>query len=220
MTKLNLLFIDDHPAMIEGYKSILNFDSKIEIFSLQTYDAKSSYELIIKKEYFDFFDVIFLDLSLPSYDEKQILFGEDLIPYCKEHQPKAKIIIITSHTEHFLLYKIFQRTKPDGILIKSDFTPIELQNAFTSIIEGRMYYSATMNLALKKIKEVRNSLDNLDISIIELIAKGIKSKHLTDYLPLTLSAIEKRKAKIKQFLGIEKGTDEDIIRIAKEEHFI
>jgi hypothetical protein len=40
------------------------------------------------------------------------------------------------------------------------------------------------------------------------------------YLGLSISAIDKRKAVIKSFFGIDKGSDEDIIKAAKKSGFV
>jgi DNA-binding NarL/FixJ family response regulator len=55
-------------------------------------------------------------------------------------------------------------------------------------------------------------LDTTNRKIIELLAQGIKTKNLPEHLHLSQSAIEKRKATIKDALGIDKGTDEDILK--------
>ncbi|WP_296144999.1 response regulator, partial [uncultured Flavobacterium sp.] len=206
-----VLIIDDHAPIIEGYKNMLSFN--MEEHALKFEEAKNcetAYILIIDQNLF--FDVIYVDISLPPYEKMEINSGEDLIPFIKKYKPESKIIIVTSHTEHFVLYKIFQKLKPQGILIKSDFTPAEFSTAFSEIIAGKEYYSQTIKEAIKKITSPDFYLDNIDMQIIALLSKGIKSKNLIDHLPLGISTIDKRKLRIKDFFFIEKGNDEDIIR--------
>ena len=50
--------------------------------------------------------------------------------------------------------------------------------------------------------------------------KNIKIDHLKVTSNITLSAIDKRKAHIKEFFNIEKGSDEDIIKEAKKRGLI
>lgn len=69
-----------------------------------------------------------------------------------------------------------------------------------------------------QLKEVY--LDTTNRRIISLLAKGIKTKNLPIHLNLSISAIDKRKAQIKEIFNIEKGTDEDILREAKKNDFI
>lgn len=216
-----LLFIDDHSVVIEGYKSILSYmDESYSITSYSVFSFREALTFLMAHQPKVDVDVVFLDYTLPECPELNLYTGEDLIPYIKEHQPTAKIIIITSHTEHFLLFSLHKNHQPDGILIKSDFTSQEFIIAFQSIVFGKKYYSRTMLDALKRIKSPDFFLDFVDMKIIMLLHQGIKTKNLNDHLPLTISAIDKRKLKIKQFLNIEKGNDEDIIREAKKQRFI
>lgn len=218
---LNVLFIDDHAVVIEGYKSILSFnDYNFRIESHSVYSAKEAYQHLTDTKNNTTYQVVFLDYTLPECEELKLFSGEDLIPIIKKYQPQSKIVIITSHTEHFLLFSLYKNHAPDGILIKSDFTPNEFLKSFDAISNGKTYYSQTMHEALKRIKALDFYLDFLDMQIILLLNQGIKTKNINEHLPLTTSAIDKRKGKIKQFLGIEKGNDEDIIREAKRQKFV
>lgn len=217
----NLLFIDDHAVVIEGYKSILSYSSDNHTLECHSvYSAKEAYLHLTDGKNNTNYQIIFVDYTLPECEELKLFSGEDLIPIIKKHQPQSKIVIITSHTEHFLLFSLYKNHAPDGILIKSDFSSDEFLKSFTAISNGKTYYSQTMQDALKRIKSLDFYLDFLDMQIILLLSQGIKTKNLNDHLPLTTSAIDKRKVKIKQFLEIEKGNDEDIIREAKRQKFV
>jgi len=214
-----VLIIDDHTPIIEGYKSILSFNDQGFILKFhEARDSEIAYNLIASTKIF--FDIILLDLSLPPYNKMKINSGEDLIPYIRKQQPQSKIIMVTSHTEQFILYKIYKKLRPEGILIKSDFTPAEFLSAFDTIINGEEYYSATIKETIKKIAANYSSLDNIDMQIITLLSQGIKSKSLAEHLPIGKSAIDKRKLKIKDFFLLERGNDEDIIREARNQKFI
>jgi hypothetical protein len=63
-------------------------------------------------------------------------------------------------------------------------------------------------------------LDDFNRQIITLLASGIQSKNLPNHINLSMSAIDKRKAQIKDFFCVQKGTDEDIIREAKKHGFV
>lgn len=217
--KKKILIIDDHSLIIEGYKSILSFNEHgLELNFKQALSCQAAYDILKTEE--GNFDVIFLDMTLPPYTEMGIYSGSDLFPYIKKYQPESKIILVTSHTEQFLLYIIYKKLNPDGILIKSDFTPVEFLAAFENILEENKHYSHTMREAIKKIAANYSFLDSLDMQIITLLSERIQSKSLTEHLSIGKSAIDKRKNKIKSFFKIEKGNDEDIIREAKKQNFI
>ncbi|MGH2666537.1 response regulator [Flavobacterium sp.] len=214
---LKILMVDDHPSMIEGYKIILSYNTLgYEIETSAAHNCESAYEIITNKAKSNFFDLIFLDYSLPPYEEKNITSGEDLAMLVKKHMPNSKIVILTSHTEALLLYNILRNIEPAGLLVKSDFTADELLSAFDMIVNGETYHSLTVKQCLKELLSKTVYLDNFNRQIITLLAQGIKTKNLPNHLNLSISSIEKRKVQIKDYFCIEKGTDEDIIREAKK----
>ena len=138
---LHILMIDDHPSMIEGYKSILSFnDLGLNFKVTPAYDCESAYSIINATESEKAFDFAFVDLSLPTFLEKNIKSGEDLALLIKNKFPTCKIVILTSHAEAFILDNIQKNIEPIGILVKSDFTADEFNeylrtfNDFSTII--------------------------------------------------------------------------------------
>lgn len=214
--KVKILMVDDHPSMIEGYKIILSYNNLgFEIETTTAFNCESAYEIITNKSKKASFDLVFLDYSLPPYEEKNIASGEDLAMLTKTHLPDSKIVMLTSHTEALVLYNILRNVEPAGLLVKSDFTADELLIAFDIIMKGEIYHSVTVKQCMKELLSKKVYLDNFNRQIITLLAQGIKTKSLPNHLNLSISSIEKRKVQIKDYFCIEKGTDEDIIREAK-----
>lgn len=220
---LNILMIDDHPSMVEGYKSILSFNQLgYEINVTPAYNCKSAYEIIQETEDLYFFDMAFVDLSLPPYEEKKILSGQDLALMIKKRFPAIKILILTSQAEAFTLFDIKRNIEPKGLLVKSDFAAEELLDAFENIAQGKTYYTKTVEESIEGLMDERNTifLDEYNREIIQLLAQGVLTKNMPNYMNLGLSAIDKRKAQIKDYFMIKGGTDEDIVRQAKKQGFI
>jgi DNA-binding NarL/FixJ family response regulator len=217
--QLKVLIIDDHPAMIEGYKSILSFNpSEFEINFTTALNCESAYKILTTAKE-NAFDLILLDVILPAFEAREIASGEDLGLLAKRCFPSAKLIMLTSHTEAFVLYGIVKKVNPEGLLVKSDFTPEEFLDAFNKIVNGATYYSISVGQGIKEM--LKNTyLDTYNRQIISLLSQGIKTKNLPHHLNLSISAVDKRKVQIKEFFGIEKGTDEDIIREAKKRGFV
>ena len=214
-----MLIIDDHPAMIEGYRSILEFnknEKKIQITAIHNCaDAYNCIAIESKK-----FDIVFLDMILPPAPEYNIFSGEDLAQLIRKTIPDAKLVILTSHTEAFILYSLIKKSAPDGILVKSDFSGGELLAAFDWIFSGKVYYSITVKQGLKDMLNRNSYLDSYNRQIILLLSKGIKTKNLPQHINLSVSAIDKRKVQIKDYFNIVKGNDEDILREARKCGFI
>lgn len=217
---LNILIVDDHPTMIEGYKSILShsYDLQEEIKIAIAYNCQSAHQLIISSA--NHFDIAIIDMIIPPYEPAKLYSGEDLALLIQKSQPSCKIIISTSHTEAFVLYNLIKKINPQGVLVKSDYTSEEFLLAFHKIISGEEYYSATAKQSIKEIHQDNNYLDSYNRRIVSLLAKGIKTKNLPQHLNISISAIDKRKAHIKEVFDIQKGSDEDIIREAKNRGLI
>lgn len=214
---VNILIADDHYIMIHGYKIVLGSGTADFTIKITTaFNCKEAYTIITDKLHYKNFDVIFLDRSMPAYEDQNIHSGEDLAVLAKKHRPESKIMILTSHTEVFILYDIITKINPEGLLIKSDFNDRELLYAFDTIMKGDIYHSPTIKESIRIINSnaIFKNPDNRQI--IELIAEGIKTKDLSDHLPLSAPTIERRKADIKDALGILDGDDRSIILSAKK----
>ena len=220
---VNIFMVDDHPSMIEGYKSILSYnDLGYEIKVTAAFDCKTAYKRMLQSEDIYEFDMIFLDLSLPPYEEAKIFSGQDLAKFAKKKYPFTKIVILTSHAEAFILFDIQTTIEPDGLLVKSDFTADEFLKAFATIINKEKYISKTVKESIQEMLEVKNNvfLDENNRTIISLLAQGVLSKNLPNYINLAQSSIDKRKAQIKDYFCVKGGTDEDIVREAKKHGFV
>ena len=217
--EIQVLMVDDHPPIIEGYRSILAYNSFGYILNTTAaHSCEAAYNAIFQAR--RPFDVVFLDLTLPSYCEKNINTGADLVPIVRKQHPNAKIVILTSHSESIVLFNIIKEHKLEGVLIKSDFQAPELVKAFDVIVKGGTYYSETVINHQKSWGEKKKVMDSYNRQILSLLAQGVKTKSLPDLLHLSKSAIDKRKAILKQLLGIDKGNDEDILKEARKQGLI
>ena len=56
--------------------------------------------------------------------------------------------------------------------------------------------------------------------ILHLLSQGIKTRSLTEYIDLSMSAIEKRKKQLKILFSINDGKDESLIMEARKKGFL
>jgi len=222
MSLVKILMIDDHPSQIEGYKIILEYNEYgYEIEATACYDCESAYWVVTNEKSADYFDIVFLDKNMPAFKEYNIMSGEDLVPVIQQYMPKTKIVILTSSIEAFVLYNIVSKIHPSGLLVKSDFKAEELVEAFDMIMHGEVYYSSSVKGSIEQLLSKKEFLDSYNRQIILLLSQGVKTKSLPQYLNISLSAVEKRKAQIKDYFCIEnKGTDEEIVKEARRLGFI
>jgi DNA-binding NarL/FixJ family response regulator len=217
---IQILIVDDHPFIIEAYKNAINKYSQngFEFEVTQANNCKSGYENIIDSS--KKFDIAFFDISMPEYAEKGIYSGEDLAMLMKTEMPECKIILLTMHTELLKINNIIKNINPSGLIIKNDLTFDELLFAFDKIINNESYYSQTVIKLVGQAQYNNIELDVFDKQILFHLSKGVKTKDLPTYIPLSLSAIEKRKLNIREILEVAGGTDIDLIREAKNKGVI
>ncbi len=208
-----ILIIDDHSGMIEGYKAMLNLnvDGIAHEFT-EAYTCEEAYYIITDGEKSSFFDVIFLDYSIPAFPERKMYSGLDLGVLIRKYMPTTKIIMLTAHFDAIRLYNVVKKIQPNGLLIKSDYKPPHLIEAFENVLQGDLYYSPLVVEIIKQPLFTKGSLDSIDRDIIVLLAEGLQIRSIASKMNVSEETIKKRRSKIKDLLGIEKGGDEDIIR--------
>jgi len=217
--KLRVLAIDDHVVVLEGYHYMFKNlgDGYPEPDFVKAHDCRSGFETILNNRESPF-DVALLDYSIPQFEEKKLYSGQDLAALVRHNMPSCKIVMMTMHKEIDIIAGILETIKPEGFINKSDCSTEELTEAFKKILAGETYYSrAVINYLNRRDKGV--VLEDIDVRIILLLAKGIKNKNLENYIPLSGSAIEKRKYNIKRILEVT-GDDEDLINEARSQGFI
>ena len=212
---INILIVDDHPFIIQAYRNALDKYSQqgYEFVVTQASNCKTGYESITDAKVP--FNVAFFDISMPEYAEKGIYSGEDLAALMKTEMPSCKIILLTMHTELLKINNIIKNINPSGLIIKNDLTFDELIFAFDKIINSESYYSQTVIKLVGQAQYNNIELDAFDKQILFHLSKGVKTKDLPQYIPLSLSAIEKRKLNIREILEVKGGTDVDLINEAK-----
>ena len=221
---LKILIVDDHPMIIEAYKNIILSDEsgKYDYIIDSANNCDTAIDKIKTASNTIPYDILYLDVKLPPSSNREIVSGEDLAIYAKEILPGAKIVIQTTFNENHRIQNILRSVNPDGLLIKNDITSKEFLIALDTVINNPPYYSTTVARYFRKqtLNFEDNLLDDVNRKIIYHLSKGVKTKDLTNYVMLSLSAIEKRKAQIKNLLGLENANDEQLIKEAKKKGFI
>ena len=214
--KSNILIVDDHPFIIQGYKNAITRykPESFEFLISQANDCESAYKTITNPD-IAHFDIAFLDISMPSYEEKNIFSGEDLAKLLSEYMPNCKIILLTMYTELLKIKTIIKTINPSGLVIKNDLTFDELLFAFNKVIIGENYYSESVLKMLRQSEGNSIEIDQFDEQILFHISKGTKLNEMTQYIPISLGAIERRKLNLKELLNIKHGTDTDLVLEAK-----
>jgi DNA-binding NarL/FixJ family response regulator len=215
---LNILIVDDHPMTVDSYVNLLSdgeFQENLPNF-IKSHTCEDAYNKIMlhHKQNINI-DFALLDINLPPYKQQNINNGIDLAFLMREKFANCKIVLLTMRSEPLTVDKIIKGIQPEGFISKSDINfelfPVICKN----IIDGEIFRSTTIIESQRELFKKNINWDNHDNQILILISEGVKTVNLPDYIPLSMSAIEKRKANIKDQLLKGKGSDKDLIEKAK-----
>ncbi|MGB1307383.1 MAG: response regulator, partial [Oceanihabitans sp.] len=223
MKSNNILIIDDHPIIIEAYKSALTkitADTNLFDFNIaEAHHIDAAIE-IISKNSDSFFDLIFLDIKLPESDKLELHSGEDLGLEIRKMSPKSKIIIATTYNDNYRINNIIKNINPEAFLVKNDITPKVLLDAIVMVLEDSPFYSkSVLNLLRKQIAN-DISIDKIDRQILYELSIGTKMIDLPNIIPLSIGGIERRKRILKDIFEVPKKDDRTLIKKAKDKGFI
>ncbi|WP_437368380.1 response regulator [Maribacter litoralis] len=221
MTKpTKLLIVDDHPMVVRGYQ--ITLEQIQPEFLIDFYFSNHCDDVIKKTKEFenDFFELILLDINLPGTESKIITNGEDLGIHLRKKFPNTKIIIQTGLNDMQCISNIFNSIKPEGFLIKSDIDEDVLISSVGSVLNNKTYYSKRVNNLLSPTNFEDIYIDSYNRKILYHLSLGSKMKDLPNFIPLSLPTIERRKKQLKQLLGVEEGSNMELLKIAKSKGFI
>ena len=217
--KQNILIVDDHPFIIQGYKNAIT-RYKPHLYEYTIFEAKdceSAYHLITSSV-IDF-DIAFLDISMPSYEAMNLFSGEDVARLLLDKMPQAKVIMLTMFTEFLKLKTLIATINPKGLVIKNDLTFDELLIAFGAVLKDEQYYSQSIQAMLASHDDAVE-LDFFDKEILIHLSKGINDEDMLKFIPITLNALRVRKLNLKIILEIEGENDTVLLQTAKNKGLV
>lgn len=222
----NVLIIEDHPLIVDGYKkSLKQLESESEYqFNIQeARNCNDAYSIIKKyRQTETLLDIAFLDIRIPPSSDGLILSGEDLGKKIKEMLPETKILVSTTFNNPYRIHNIMVNLDPMALLIKSDLTPDDLFTVILNVIDNIPYYTKTVLQILRKTTSSNIILDKTDRKLLYELSIGTMTKDLPKILNLSLGGIERRKRQLRDKFNIvsSRNNDKDLLLTAKEKGFI
>jgi len=224
MKPFHVLIIEDHPLITEAYKKAFaqvgSKNSKLHFEISTANNCDTAYVKIEEASKQQALDIVLLDIKLPPSEKGILLSGEDLGLKILELLPNCKIVVSTTFNDNYRINTIFKSLNPEGFLIKNDLDPKELVLAIESIIADKPYYSKSVIELMRKLTANDFLIDAIDRKLLYELSKGTKMSQLPDIIPLSISALEKRKRVLKEVFNLTDKEDRDLFRIAEEKGFI
>ncbi|MNW40637.1 Response regulator protein VraR [compost metagenome] len=213
MMKLyKILIVDDHMVVREGLKMILETDNRFQIVG-EAENGKAALSLIDELSP----DVILLDLNMP------IMNGEETLQALKTKQCNIPVIILTTYNEDGLMVNALA-LGAKGYLLK-DTSRDHLFNTIESAIRGDTLLQSDILskvLAVKDRFEERKVkkeeylvLTDKEIFILQLVARGFKSKEIAFDMGVSERTIKAHLTNIYNKLGVDSRSQAVAIALDK-----
>lgn len=215
--KKHILVIDDHPMNSDAYINLIKSKEEFNETNFhKAVDCFSAFKLIKQAEISENpFDVALIDISIPEYREQKLLSGTDVAILLRNTFPDCIIIMLTMHNESLVLFNAYKQVNPEGFISKNDIDFEMFPEIFDRIVNVENYFSTSINNAIQQLLKNALSWDEFDTQILLFLEKGIQTKDLPEYINLSLSTIEKRKAILKRQILDQKSSDKELIAKCK-----
>lgn len=220
MKSIEVLFIDDHPMILEGYKTTLEECDRYKINVHIKTSIDEAYSYILKENKENKFDVIFYDISMPESQNLNMKNGLELAIEINRKTQYPKTVFLTMINEHFQVENIMRELNPDGILIKNDINPNMLEQSLIEIVTSPPSYSHSILSKIKKVFSIKQGIDKIDQSILYYLSKGVVTRDIGEVVCLSLSAVEKRKRRLKELFQVEQKSDFKLVEESKKRGFL
>ena len=159
-------------------------------------------------------DLIILDLELPDGD------GLDLLPELRALAPRAKVVVLSSHTDEVTVNRVMQ-THVEGFVDKNS-QPLEtLREAAQAVIEGRRYLSPVVREVWGRLRDEPEAftkiLSDREQEILGLVGRGLTNSEIAERVDLRVVTVQNHRCNIMTKLGIHSTSH--LIRYANEKGF-
>lgn len=190
----SIAIVDDHPLFIEGFKSFLKLNPKVE--HLETALNGQQFIDILKKGYRP--DIVFMDILMP------VMNGIKTTQFIKANYSDVRVIALSSlesleHVEQMI------KAGVDGYLLK-EATPDENTKAVEAVVNNNNYFSNKVLLSLSKraiidngpqVKRLLNTpLSAREKEILVLFCKGYTRQEIARKLHISERTVDKHKENI------------------------
>ena len=217
----SILIVDDDIITCAGYISILSNSTLLDGLINQRFEVAHS--LFEAKEKINkaivtasVFDLVFLDIRMPSEPKENLFSGEDLGKLTKSLSPKTKILVLTSITDPFRISSILQAIDPSGFMLKSEITKETLTTCIEKLMTESVFYSKKVTRIIRDHFISNRTLTFEEKKFLHLLYIGVPSHKIPNHLPWSLSKTNKKKQQLREKLGVEESNTFALVHQAKK----
>lgn len=202
---IRILIADDHAVVREGLRRIIENDNELKVVA----EAENGIE-VLQRVRSNNIDVVILDISMPE------MSGLDCLKQLKIEFPDLPVLIFSMHPEEQYEQRVLQ-AGANGYLTKRT-KPLDFVQAIKDVYRGKTLMSEELKERVikskGKLKAPHLRLSDREFQVMKLIAKGLRTKEIANYLKISDKTVTTYRMRILDKLGL--SSNSEIVRYCVE----
>ena len=199
--KNRIVIIDDHPLFREGFKAIVDRDSRFEVVGAAGTGAEGFWMVETLRP-----DVVVMEISLPDRDALQ------LIRDIRGLFPDISVLILSAYCEGEYISRALQ-AGATGYAVKGNDSDT-LFNGLETVLKGDYFLGSAVlpELFMEQLEASHENKEDMDLSIgrltpreqevMRLMAEGVPRKEIARRLSISPKTVENHAWKIMKKLSL------------------
>ena len=203
--KISVFIVDDHYMVIEGIRSLLQYEKDIDWMGHATSAASCLAFLKIHTP-----DVILMDVNLPD------MSGIDL---CKEVfllKPSIHILGLSTFNQQPFIRNMMDNGA-SGYVLKNA-TKEELFEAINTVMKGKKYLSMEAALAIRETQNAIPLISRREREVLTLIADGFTNAEIAEKLFISVATVNTHRKSLLAKFNV--GNTAGLIKLAVKNNIV
>jgi len=201
-TKTKVFLVDDHPLVREWLTQLIQREGDMAVCG-EAEDTQQALKEIEATQP----DIVIADITLKT------THGLELVKDLQVRRPSLPLLVLSMHDESLYAERVL-RAGARGYITKQEATK-RILLAIRQVLDGQIYISEKMasrmvhKMVLGRAEEQRSPIERLtdrELEVFQLIGRGQGTRRIAEELHLGIKTIESYRARIKEKLKLEDGT--------------
>lgn len=200
MNRITVLLAEDHHLVREGFRSLLEHESDIEVVG-EAATGREAVQLTRKLQP----AVVVMDIAMP------LLNGLEATRQIRKGFPGTKVLILSAHSDDAYVEQV-AALGAAGFLLKQTSSDI-LAKAIREVQKGNTFFSPAVARRVNRRegncrdragqpKKRTNRLSSREVEVLQLIAEGKPNKQVAAELGLSFKTVDKHRQNLMTKLDI------------------